>query len=162
MAKQYDLQQFRFTLPDGRDVLIAAWRYEYARGWGHKATIVYIGDDWVNYTKRNWVNYTKRITYYNRTWEAFTYESVLHKVIREFWNGKADKINRDYLIKQCDAIAQHEAEACERFCKAFQSAYNGLTGEQKQRLADADIHITNEEQAKTALKMVQSMALVNA
>ena len=154
MAKQYDLQQFRFTLPDGRDVLINAWRYEYARGWGHKATIVYVG--------YNWVNYTKRITYYNRTWEAFTYESVLHKVIREFWNGKADKINRDYLIKQCDAIAQHEAEACERFCKAFQSAYSGLTEEQKQRLADADINITSEEQAKATLKMVQCMALLNA
>lgn len=154
MAKQYDLQQFRFTLPDGRDVLINAWRYEYARGWGHKASIVYIGNDWVNYTKR--------IAYENRTWEAFTYESVLHSVIRHFFNRKADKISRDYLIKQCDAIAQHEAEACERFCKAFQTAYNGLTDAQKQRLADADIHITNEEQAKTALKLVQSMALLNA
>jgi len=153
MAKQYDLQQFRFKTADGRDVLINAWRYETRNSWGHKACLVYVGG--------TYIGLEKRITYYNRTWESFTYETMLHKIIREFFTGKKN-LDRDCILKQVQAIADHESEACERFCKAFQSAYNGLTDAQKQRLADADIHITNEEQAQTALKLVQAMALLNA
>ena len=159
MAKEYDKKSFYFTLPDGRDVLIVAWRYEWrggygACGWGHKASVVYVGNDFYNFEKR--------ITYYNRTWESFTYESMLRKIICDFFSGKKEKLNRECLLKQVQAIADHESEKCAAWLKAFETAYNGLTGEQRQSLADADIEITNEKQADVALATIQAMALLNA
>ena len=154
MAKQYNKQSFYFTLPDGRDVLIVAWRYETRNSWGHKASLAYVGNVFPDFEKR--------ITYYNRTWERFTYESMLLKVIREYFSGNKNALIRECLKKQIDAIAKHEEEECDAFMKAFSKAYAALSDDQKQRLADADIEITNEKQADIALSAIQAMALLNA
>ena len=83
-----------FTLKDinGNDFIIEAVVYEYFNGWGHRATIVFDGEDYINFSKR--------ITYYNRTWERFKYESVLIKVINSYYSSEKDNEKREYLLKQ--------------------------------------------------------------
>jgi len=62
-AKNSNYQEFKI----GRDISVTAWTYETRYSWGHKADL-YIDNRLVE---------SKKITYYNRTWERFTYESIL-------------------------------------------------------------------------------------
>ena len=154
MAKQYNLQSFYFTLPNGKEMRIEAWRYEHSRGWGHKARIVWVGDDLIGYEKR--------ITYYNRTWERFTYESVLERLFEDYFNGKKYALTRKVLKAQIDAIAKHESDKCEKWLKSFTKAYNGLSDKQKAALAASDIEVTTSEQADVVKMGITLMAALNA
>ena len=86
----------RFILKDlkGNDFIIECVVYEHSNGWGHRATIVFDGEDYINFSKR--------ITYYNRTREKFKYESVLRKVIEYYYSKKADTEKREHLLKQLE------------------------------------------------------------
>ena len=154
MAKEYDLQIFNFTLPDGKEMRVRAWRYEYSRGWGHKARIIWIGDDFINFEKR--------ITYYNRTWESFTYETVLRHIFEEYFSGKKNALTRKVLEAQLDAIAKRESDKCEKWLKSFTKAYNGLSDKQKRALAASDIEVTTSEQADVVKMGITLMAALNA
>ena len=50
--------------------------------------------------------------YYNRTWESYTYQSVVHKAIEKYCQGE----QAEKLIKAADAIGKGEAE---NFLKGF-------------------------------------------
>lgn len=51
-------------------------------------------------------------TYYNRTWESFTYQTVGHKAIRKhFSSSKENILEGEEVIRQFDLIASGEAEA---------------------------------------------------
>ena len=87
---------------------IVAYSYETQSSWGHKATLIHNGTHELNRYK---------ITYYNRTWECYQYQSVAQSVISDYLNYllneyindyKADnnikrlkKSIRDELVKQC-------------------------------------------------------------
>ena len=60
---------------------IVAHTYENSHNWGHKATLLHNGTHELN---------TYKITYYNRTWEKYEYQSVLKSVLNDYI---------DYLIK---------------------------------------------------------------
>jgi hypothetical protein len=80
---------------------IGAEKYETRYSWGHKAHLYRVrtpqeGDELIQSTKR---------TYYNRTWERFTFESVLYEVV-----GKALK-NK--------AITPQEAQTCNDYIKNY-------------------------------------------
>lgn len=87
---------------------IVAYSYETRHSWGHKATLIHNGTHELNQYK---------ITYYNRTWECYQYQSVIKSVISDYLDYllneyvddyKADnnikrlkKSIRDELVKQC-------------------------------------------------------------
>ena len=60
---------------------IVAHTYENSHNWGHKATLLHNGTHELN---------TYKITYYNRTWEKYEYQSVIKSVLNDYI---------DYLIK---------------------------------------------------------------
>lgn len=61
------------TFTVSKDIYIVAETYETRYSWGHKAYLFKNGHE---------VDYAK-ITYYNRTWEAYQYESILQSLVRK-------------------------------------------------------------------------------
>lgn len=90
------------------ELSIVAHSYETRNSWGHKATLIHNDTHELNRYK---------ITYYNRTWETYRYQSVIKSVISDYLDYllneyvndyKADnnikrlkKSIRDELVKQC-------------------------------------------------------------
>lgn len=135
MAKISDLKQFRFTTLNGEDVLINCWTYSYSRGWGHRACLVYVGD--------RFINAAKRITYYNRTWEAFKYESMLNKMIYNYFN----KADQKFLEMQIKAIADNEAAQAEAWFNSFVKKYNALSDSTKEKIKNSDVLLNSKDEA---------------
>lgn len=135
MAKISDMQQFRFTTLNGEDILINCWTYSYSRGWGHRACLVYVGD--------RFINAEKRITYYNRTWEAFKYESMLNKMIYTYFN----KADQKFLNMQVKAIADNEAAQAEAWFNSFVKKYNALSDSTKEKIKNSDILLNSKDEA---------------
>lgn len=84
--------QKTFKLSDS--VYIDCETYDTRYSWGHKATAYYEGRE---------VAYSK-ITYYNRTWEAYTYQSIVHCIIDKL--PKSIKADRNNLIHKADEIGE--------------------------------------------------------
>ena len=70
-----------FTCKKYPEFKIVAHTYENSHNWGHKATLLHNGTHELN---------TYKITYYNRTWEKYEYQSVIKSVLNDYI---------DYLIK---------------------------------------------------------------
>ena len=70
-----------FTCKKYPELSIVAHTYENSHNWGHKATLLHNGTHELN---------TYKITYYNRTWECYQYQSVIKSVLNDYI---------DYLIK---------------------------------------------------------------
>ena len=69
-------------------ITVNAWTYETRYSWGHKCNVETIIDNEYDY------DYSK-IVYYNRTWETYRFQSVIHKSLR--------KLNvSDSIIKRID------------------------------------------------------------
>ena len=94
-----------------------------------------------------------RIKYYNRTWERFTYESVLYAAVR-----KLPKEFRAPLELEIDTMATQKVEKVEAFLQAFQRNYSALSDEQKEFLHVNTPHLETSEQAKAVAGMVALMA----
>lgn len=93
--------------------------------------------------------------YYNRTWERFTYETVLKKAIE-----KLPKVDQEglynILIKK---TAQDEHEKCEQEFKAFEALYNQTSDTFKQTMANSDFMI-NSESDVSLVKGLMALDLV--
>ena len=98
-----------------------------------------------------------RISYYNRTWERFDYESALYSAADKF--RKAD---REAIRLKIDNIGRTEHEKAERFIKAFETNYKALSNEQKKFVADHTPDITNKDQAHAVAAGVGLLAAINA
>ena len=140
MSKTSNFQRFNFKTITGEDVAINCEIYEYSRGWGHRACIVYVGD--------YFINFKKRITYYNRTRERFTYESMLYKVVSAYF----DKKNIAFINAQIEAIAKHEHKKMEAWAENFIKKYNSLSDDMKNRIKSSDIILDTIEDADALIK----------
>lgn len=97
-----------------------------------------------------------KVSYWNRTWERFEYESALSRAIEKC--PKADqKELRDILIER---KAQAKHEECAKFMAAFESAYNGLNAKSKETLANCVGNIETEAQAHAALGLAQVLNIL--
>ena len=139
MSKTSNFQRFNFKTITGEDVAINCETYEYSGGWGHRACVVYVGD--------NFINFKKRKTYYNRTWESFDYESVLYKVVSAYFDAK----NTAFINAQIEAIAKHEHEKAEAWAENFIKKYNSLSDDMKNRIKASDIILDTIENADTLI-----------
>ena len=94
-----------------------------------------------------------RVSYYNRTWEAFEYETALYRAIDKF-----SKNLREPLRLEVEAVALDEHKKAERFIKAFEANFAALSNEQKKFVREHTPEITNKVQAKTVNAAVSMMA----
>jgi hypothetical protein len=103
-----------------------------------------------------------KVSYINRTWERFTYESALSKAI--------DKLRKEtYLTKEVieeiraqiiDGKAAEEEKKADEFISKFEKLHAGLSDENKARLANSGIEIQNEEQARGVMGLMALMTLM--
>lgn len=100
-------------------------------------------------------NYTSKATYYNRTWERFTYETVLENAI-EMLPKEEQKQVHDILIED---KYQKVKQECEQFFNDFKKEYDKLPASTKETLKNTTL--TNEEQAKTLLTGMKMINILN-
>lgn len=96
-----------------------------------------------------------RVSYLNRTWESFEYETALLHAVDKF-----PKSMRVPLRLEIQAVAQNEHEKAETFYKAFAANFAALSTEQKKFVKDHTPVITNMNQAKTVNAAVAMMAVL--
>lgn len=96
-----------------------------------------------------------KVSYCNRTWERFDYETALSKAIDKC--PKADREALREIIIERKAKSEHEA--AEAFVNSFATAFNGLNDQYKERVRNAVGVIETKEQADAAMAVTQLAGL---
>lgn len=81
------------------DYAIVADTYENSHNWGHKATLL---DKYSNILAKH------KITYYNRTWETYQYQSVVKALLNGYVSFLIDEYINNY--KQANNIKRLSAK----------------------------------------------------
>ena len=97
-----------------------------------------------------------RISYCNRTWERFDYETALYSAAEKF-----SKSDRAAIRLEIDNIGRAECEKVERFLAAFKANYNALSDEQKKFVRDHTPKIETSNQARAVAAGVGVLAALN-
>jgi hypothetical protein len=144
-VKQYDTRYFTAKV-NGKEISFRCYTTDTRSGFCHTAH--YIGWEYdLTDTKAS---------YYNRTWERFEYESVLKKAI--------EKLPTDVRQQVYDQIIDHKAaeeeKQAEDMFNSFKGLYDGLNEENKERLANSGIEITNTAQAKGVMGLMALMQIM--
>lgn len=105
------------------------------------------------YTVGGKENEHSRLSYLNRTWESFEYETALLHAVEKF-----PKNLRAPLRLEIQAVAKNEHEKAEAFCAAFAANFAALSTEQKKFVSEHTPEITNMNQAKMVNTAVAMMA----
>lgn len=145
MAKTYNKQTFTFTV-NGSPVAIYCNTTDVSTGFLHHAYLCGFGRDFEH----------SRIKYYNRTWEAFEYESVLKAAA-----AKLNKAERAALLLEIETYKENEQEKYNKFFAAFERNYKELSTEQKDFLREHTPQIETKKQACAVAGVVGCMALFN-
>lgn len=144
--KKSNFKTFTFKTMDGGALTITCYYFETATTWGHRAWYIDANGDFKEV----------KINYYNRTWEAFTYESVLYKAVRAYYpQEKRQQAERVIIHKQLKAIAKHEADECEKWLNNWTKKYNALSEKTRERIKNSDVIINSIEQGDAIIKLGQ-------
>ena len=119
-------QLFSATV-NGREFTFTCYTQSTSYGFRHICTLGYNNTDVCRYVKGDIIS---KATYYNRTWERFTYETVLRNGIENLSEPKEVKqALHDILI---DGKAQAEHEQAEKDIAEFQALFNKTSDNFKQ------------------------------
>ena len=145
MVKQRDIQYFTAKV-NGNEVTFRCYTTWTRNGFCHTA----------HYTGWDYSLTDTKASYYNRTWERFTYESVLKRAI--------DKLPTEIRQQVYDQIIDHKAaeeeQKAEEQFEAFKKLHDGLTPENKERLANSGIEINTESDARGVMGLMALMTLM--
>lgn len=97
-----------------------------------------------------------KVSYYNRTWETFTYEKVLGRAIDKLPYKSLRDGARAQIIEK---TAQEKREECQAFSRAFEALHSSLNQENKDRLAASDIEIKSQADASVVMGLMTCMAI---
>ena len=143
MVKQRDIQYFTAKV-NGEEITFRCYTTWTRNGFCHTA----------HYTGWDYSITDSKIGYINRTWERFTHESVLSKAIDKLPTDVRQKV-RDQII---DGKAAEEEQKAEEQFEAFKKLHDGLTPENKERLANSGIEMHSESDVRGVMGL---MALMN-
>ena len=90
--KSYDYKTFNLD----KNISIDCHTYKTRYSWGHKAELLIDG---------RIVSY-KKITYYNRTWEAYTYQTILENIVSSCKQLTKDQVKKYLQIIQDQSFSQ--------------------------------------------------------
>ena len=143
-VKQYDVRYFSAKV-NGKEIEFRCYTTDTRCGFCHTAH--YVGWDYdLTDTKAS---------YYNRTWERFEYESVLKRAI--------EKLPTDVRQQVYDQIIDHKAveeeRKAEEMVESFKALHDGLSDENKERLANSGIEIHSESDARGVMGLMALMRL---
>ena len=144
-VKQYDVRYFSAKV-NGKEIEFRCYTTNTRCGFCHTAH--YVGWDYdLTDTKAS---------YYNRTWERFEYESVLKRAI--------DKLPAEVRQAVYDQIIDHKAveeeRKAEEMVESFKALHEGLSEENKERLANSGIEINSESDAKAVMGLMALMKIM--
>ena len=137
-TKKYNHENFTATV-GGKEIEFNCWTTSNRHGFCHYCYTFEYGNS--------------RCVYYNRTWERFRYESVLSAAIDKFPKAMREELREQIIERK----ARKEHEEAETFLDCFEKLYNGLSDDNKKRMADFPT-IQSESDARAAMGM---MALMN-
>ena len=145
MVKQRDIQYFTAKV-NGNEVTFRCYTTWTRNGFCHTA----------HYTGWDYSLTDTKASYYNRTWERFTYESVLKRAI--------DKLPTEIRQQVYDQIIDHKAaeeeQKAEEQFEAFKKLHDGLTPENKERLANSGIEMHSESDVRGVMGLMAFMSLM--
>jgi len=148
--KHYGYESFRAKV-DGIDYLFRCWSEGTRYGFRHVCEVDESRDEpWYF----NPVTVRVSCAYYNRTWERFTYESVLEKAVERFDKSIVAELRAQIV----DRTAKAEHERCEAEFSAFKTAYDAASPELKNALKNTAIN--NEADAKFVTALCTADALI--
>lgn len=141
-TKIYNRKTFEFTV-NGEKIYFYCNTTYTKNGFCHHVFAVGFGKDYEH----------SRVSYLNRTWESFQYETALLHAVEKF-----PKSLRAPLRLEIQAVAKNEHEKAEAFCTAFAANFAALSTEQKKFVQEHTPEITNMNQAKMVNSAVAMMA----
>ena len=141
-TKIYNRKTFEFTV-NGENIYFYCSTTYTKNGFCHHVYTVGGGKE----------NEHSRISYLNRTWESFEYETALLHAVDKF-----SKSMRAPLRLEIQAVAKNEHEKAEAFCAAFRANFAALSTEQKKFVQEHTPAIQNMNQAKGVNTVVAMMA----
>lgn len=141
-TKIYNRKTFEFTV-NGEKIYFYCNTTYTKNGFCHHVFAVGFGKDYEH----------SRVSYINRTWESFQYETALLHAVEKF-----PKSLRAPLRLEIQAVAKNEHEKAEAFCAAFAANFAALSTEQKKFVQEHTPEITNMNQAKMVNSAVAMMA----
>lgn len=141
-TKIYNRKTFEFTVNGEKIYFYCSTTYT-KNGFCHHVYAVGFGKD----------NEHSRVSYLNRTWESFEYETALLHAVEKF-----PKSMRVPLRLEIQAVSQNEYEKAEAFCQAFAANFEALSTEQKKFVQEHTPEIANMNQAKMVNTAVAVMA----
>ena len=145
MVKQRDIQYFSAKV-NGNEITFRCYTTWTRNGFCHTA----------HYTGWDYSLTDTKASYYNRTWERFEYESVLKRAI--------EKLPKDIQQAVYDQIIDHKAaeeeKKAEDMFNSFKTLHDGLSDENKERLANSGIEITDAAQAKGVMGLMALMRIM--
>lgn len=141
-TKIYNRKTFEFTV-NGEKIYFFCSTTDTKNGFCHHVYTVGCGKE----------NEHSRVSYLNRTWESFQYETALLHAVDKF-----PKSMRVSLRLEIQTIAKNEHEKAEAFCAAFQANFAALSTEQKKFVQEHTPVITSMEQAKVVNSTMAMMA----
>lgn len=145
MIKHYDIQHFTAKV-NGKEITFRCHTTNTRTGFCHTA----------HYTGWDYNLTDTKATYYNRTWERFEYESVLKRAI--------DKLPEDVRQQVYDQIIDHKAaeeeQKAEEQFQVFKKLHEGLSDENKERLANSGIEIHSESDMKGVMGLMALMSIM--
>lgn len=143
-TKRYNHKDFEFTV-NGEVIRFYCYITDTKNGFCHHVWAVGGGKDYEH----------TRVSYFNRTWETFKYETALKSAVAKF-----RKVFRAHLILELQAISLSEHEKAEKFVQAFKANFAALSDEQKKFVRDHTPEITNKDQAKMVNTAVAMLAAI--
>lgn len=96
-----------------------------------------------------------RVSYFNRTWETFEYETALKSAVAKFRKCFREPLRLEILV-----ISKSEHEKVEAFCAAFAANFAALSTEQKKFVQEHTPEIQNMDQAKMVNTAVAMLAAI--
>jgi hypothetical protein len=144
-VKQYDIQYFTAKV-NGKEIEFRCYTTNTRCGFCHTAH--YVGWDYeINDTKAS---------YYNRTWERFEYESVLKRAIEKL----PTEVRQQVYDQIIDHKAVEEERKAEEMVESFKALHEGLSEENKARLANSGIEMRSESDAKAVMGLMALMKIM--
>ena len=154
--KLYGRQVFEAEV-DGHNYTFTCYGQGTSYGFRHICTLGFSNTTECRYVKGDII---AKACYYNRTWEAFQYETVLRRGIENLNESPETKAELKAIL--IDRTKQEEHEKAEQQVKAFETLWNGLNDKNKEHIRNGlgDNLIQSEEQAKAVMGIMAIMNLM--
>jgi len=141
MTKRYNQQNFHIEMSNGETYSFYCYTTNTRNGFCHTC-----------YCSNNGKN--SKVSYYNRTWESYDYQSVLYNAF--------EKLPKDVreICKAWDKVKVKEGqEKADAFVKNFEKLYKATSPEFKERMKD--VTITNKSDAKLMMSLAAIDGIFN-